>query len=72
MTSEQKLKVMLKWEDGFLMSKHQQQSLEDGLVWLFAKSPSKITGISSSADVFEDHGYEIVEWDDDIECLGDK
>ena len=70
--SEEKLKVMLKWEDGFMLSKRQQQTLEDGFVWLFAKNPSKETGLLATANVFEDHGYEVVEWDDDQECLGDS
>lgn len=67
---EEKLKVMLTWEDGFIMSKRQQQTLKDGVVWLFAKSPGTPAGLLSATTVFEEHGYEVVDWDDDQECLG--
>jgi len=61
-------KVMLKTKDGFIMSKHELQTVEGEILWQFSKSPGVNDQISATAQIFEDHGYEVVEWDDNQEA----
>ncbi len=65
---EPKPKAMLKYANGHIMSKRQSPTLEGGFAWSFAKSPASEKGLNAAAQVFEEHGYEIVDWDDEIEA----
>lgn len=60
---------MLQYEDGHIMSKCQQKTTEGDLVWTFAKSPGEAGGLLGAAEIFAEHGYEIVEWDDSVEVF---
>ncbi len=68
--TDEKPKVMLKCEDGFIMSKRQTTTLRDGFVWCFAKNPGTEKEMPGTIEIFKIHGFEIVEWDDDIEVIG--
>ena len=67
MTQPEKLKVMLKYEKGFIGSKRQMKTYKDGLVWVIAKSSGLASGVEAAGKIFEEHGHEVVEWDDDVE-----
>jgi len=64
-----KLKVMVQYKDGYIMSKCQQKTIEGEFVWLFAKSPGLPGGLLVAAEVFTEHGYQLVEWDDKVEIF---
>jgi hypothetical protein len=64
-----KPKVMIKYADGYMMTKRQQDSYEDGLLWVFAQSPAKEGAEEAVGQIFAAHGYEVVEWDDDVEVV---
>jgi hypothetical protein len=68
MVLARKLKVMFKCEGGFIMSKRQMVTVNDDIRWQFAKNTCGADGLLATAEVFEDHGYEIVEWDDNQEA----
>jgi len=44
--------------------------LRDGLVWQFAKNPANEEHLEATIEVFQAHGFELIEWDDSIEALG--
>jgi hypothetical protein len=69
-----KLQAMLRYEEtstlgGFIVSRRQQETLRDGLIWIEARSPGKEDGLDYAKKVFEEHGYEVIEWHDDIDLL---
>ncbi len=65
-----KTKAMLKYKDGYIISRRQMESLKDGLIWVEASSPGSKDGLDEVMRIFEEHEYEIVDWDDNIEILG--
>ena len=62
--SYEKPKVMLKCASGFIMTKTQMRTVEGDIWWQFAKSPGVSGGLPGTAQIFKDHGYNVVPWDD--------
>lgn len=55
---------MLKSYEGFIMTKSEMRTVEGDIWWQFAKSRGTGAGIPAAAQIFEEHGYEVVPWDD--------
>ncbi len=66
MTEKPKPKAMFKCEGGFIMTKRQMKTANNDIWWQFSKSPGDGGSLLSTAEIFEDHGYEVVPWDDAV------
>ena len=69
MEIDEKLKVMLTWKDGFIISKCQSKTIEGTLVWTLAKNKAKASGLVQTAEIFKQHGYNVIPWDSEVEVL---
>lgn len=62
--TEEKPKAMFKSEGGFIMTKRQMKTADGDVWWQFSKSPG--SQVLRTAEIFEDHGYEVIPWDDAV------
>jgi len=69
MVDSEKLKVMVKYQDGFIMSKCQMKTVDHEVKWNFAKNQAQPEGLIATAEIFEEHGYKLVPWDDEVEAF---
>lgn len=72
MADEPKQKVMLKCEGGFIVTKREMKTADDKIWWQLAKSPGAESALLATAEIFEDHGYKVIPWDDEQEALEGK
>jgi len=61
---EEKPKVMIKSENGLLLIKRQMKTADGDVWWQFSKGPGDGKAVLPASKIFEEHGYEIVLWDD--------
>lgn len=62
---EVKPKAMFKSENGFILTKRQMKTADGDIWWQFSKCIGDGRAIFPTSQTFEEHGYEIVPWDDE-------
>lgn len=66
-----KPKVMLKFQDGYILTKRETTTAIGKIEWKLAQSAAGTSNeLENTANVFKEHGYEIVDWDDTIVAQG--